>query len=81
MSYCKKCDIDIGKNRRLNPKSPEQILLDRQNRFASLVPTGILKHCNRCKSEKDESEFHIIYSSGQPERFPYCKICSKKKKF
>ena len=61
-------------------KSKEQIILDRQKRFPSLIPTGILKYCGKCKTEKDESEFPITKSTGVPERLPYCKICSNRKK-
>ena len=76
--HCQQCPIPSKKVSL--KKSKEQIILNRQKRFPSLIPTGILKYCGKCKTEKDESEFPITKSTGVPERLPYCKICSNRKK-
>ena len=74
---CPQCPIPAKKNLK---KSKEQIILDRQKRFPSLIPTGIIKNCVKCKSDKDESEFPVVYGQGFPERSTHCKICSNRKK-
>lgn len=39
-------------------------------------PTGIPKHCRRCKAVKDTSEFHK-YSRSRDGLQPYCRPCKR----
>ena len=68
-------------------KTKEQILLDRQKRFPSIIPTGIIKKCAKCNIEKDESEFTKLtkcecttsLNIKKDGRHIYCKICIGRK--
>ncbi len=68
-------------------KTKEQILLDRQKRFPSIIPTGIIKKCAKCNIEKDECEFTKLtkcqcetsLNIKKDGRHIYCKICIVRK--
>ncbi len=66
----------------IKKKTKEQILLDRQKRFPSIVPTGIIKKCAKCNIEKDESEFtkcECTTSLNIKNDGRNCKICIGRK--